>query len=230
MTPEQVKSWQDQHGGPGGPSEGPDANGITTHRAADGSFINVRRDGSLAMQGRGQPSEASPSVPSGETPAAPASALPGSGGMSQAQLEALLKQIAPNGDPRRLEFNQGQRSKTVRSGGGIMGPEVETVQVPYVQWIDRATGQTLEADVEPGGSYTVTFNGKKEANQGGAATTPAQAQQQRPGKDKKPVPNRPGYYEVTTTDPENNQSETHYEDAQGTRVEKLPPTEAERKA
>jgi hypothetical protein len=54
--------------------------------------------------------------------------------------------------------------------------------------------------------------------------SPAAQQPQKPttGEVRKPVANRPGYTEVTTTDATTGKTETHYEDANGTRLATLP--------
>src|SRR5690348_13982197 len=102
MTPEQIQQWYAQHQGQAGEPEGPDSNGITTYRAADGAFINVRKDGTLAMQGV-SPGRATAEQQPPDQPPAPGP-QPTSGAMSQSQLETLLAQVAPNNDPGRLEF------------------------------------------------------------------------------------------------------------------------------
>lgn len=174
MDPE-VKQFLDAN--PGYTTEGPDQNGTLTYRAPSGAYINVRKsDGKIAMRGFGPPSESqgqeqapAPEAPASTPAPSPDTTLPGTGPATQQQMEALLAKIAPNGDPNRLEFNQITRKKTVTTGSGIMAHS-ESVTVPVVQWIDRATGQTLEADVEDDGSYTITKNARVPQNIGQAAT------------------------------------------------------------
>lgn len=166
MTTDEIKRWQDEHGGPGGDPE-TDANGITTHRAADGSFIAIRPNGTLAMRGHAPEPATAQAAFTGTPAAEPTWAATGGMGMDQQALLALLAQIAPGGDTSRLEFSQGVTKKTQRA---ITGQD-EEVQTPYVQWIDRATGRTIIADVGEGGnSYAVTFNGTKPENKKEGAT------------------------------------------------------------
>lgn len=167
MNPE-VQQFIDQHGGLGVVvKEGPDANGTVTYRAPSGDYIVVRgNDGGISMRGFSPPAEgtaqqqAPPVQPA--APQAPAT----SGRMTQQQLQGLVGAQTPSGG--QWVFNQGTKAKTVKSIAGE-----ETVQVPYVQWIDPATGRTIEADVEPGGSdYTVTLNGIVPGNKTKEAANP----------------------------------------------------------
>lgn len=154
MTPAEIRQWQDEHGGPVEP-EGPDANGITTYRAADGSFINVRRDGSLAMRGHGAP--VAPSVQQSSTEA------PRGMGMTQQELEALLArmgQLGPN--DFREETKQEEMPNPASTANGGLDPQAPTTikgPVVYRTWVKPGTNQRLTVKVNADGSYTQTFSG-----------------------------------------------------------------------
>jgi hypothetical protein len=187
MIPESIRAEIEKHGGLAGAPE-PQGDGTTIYRAVSGDYVVVDdASGQLRMRGFSPPADASAQQqapapqPASATPAPPA-AVPGSGRVTQQQLEALLAQAAPNGDTRRLEFSQGTKDKTVRESdptvaGGVV---TRTVKAPYVQWVDRGTGRVLEADVESDDSYTVTKNGTERNEQGPAATTVAAAGDDKP--------------------------------------------------
>lgn len=144
--------------------------------------------------------------------------------MNQEQLEALLRQIAPNNQPERLEFSEASEVVEVEEPGAYVGadPVKRKVPVRTLTWIDRGTGQTLKVQVNPTtGTYTKVFQGTDPKMQGAPATTAQQQQQEAGSTSRKPVPGRPGFYEVTTTGQDAQgraTSETHYEDEGGTRV------------
>ena len=154
MNPSDIPRWLDEHGGADGPPQ-TDANGVTTHRARDGSYVTVY-NGQVRMIGHGAPAGA----PVNTEPTAAPAAGRGSGAMNHAELDAYIAAQAPGGDVNNWEFNRGTKTKEIQSAAGT-----RTVQVPFVQWIDRKTGRTLEYEVQPGGgSYTEVFNGVKPEN------------------------------------------------------------------
>ncbi|MCC6315455.1 MAG: hypothetical protein IT337_15730, partial [Thermomicrobiales bacterium] len=165
MNPNDIPRWLDEHGGAAGPPE-TDANGVTTHRARDGSYVTVF-NGQVRMIG------SRPTDSSDTTPSAPPAAGRGSGPMNQAELDAYIAAQAPGGDVNNWEFNRGTKTKEIQSAAGT-----RTVQVPFVQWIDRKTGRTLEYEVQPGGgSYTEVFNGVKPENKKDMQNTPGAARE-----------------------------------------------------
>lgn len=93
--------------------------------------------------------------------------------MNQAELDAYVAAQAPGGDVNNWEFNRGTKTKEITTVSGT-----RTVQVPFVQWIDRKTGRTLEYEVQPGGgSYTEVFNGVKPENKKDMQNTPGSAKE-----------------------------------------------------
>lgn len=148
MTPEELQQWI-----AGAASrEGPDAGGNMTYLAADGNYIVVRPNGTLAMRGFRPPDGAAQAQPS--TPAAPAQPSTGVGPATQQQLEARIAQLPG------LVY-QGQSMKTKPSP--IQG--LPDKQVPTVTWINPTTGQTLVAEVgEGGGAYTIVTDGVVASN------------------------------------------------------------------
>lgn len=167
MNPSDIPRWLDEHGGADGPPQ-TDANGVTTHRARDGSYVTVY-NGQVRMIGHGAPV----GVPVNTEPTAAPAAGRGSGAMNQAELDAYVAAQAPGGDVNNWEFNRGTKTKEIQSAAGT-----RTVQVPFVQWIDRKTGRTLEYEVQPGGgSYTEVFNGVKPENKKDMQNTPGAAKE-----------------------------------------------------
>src|SRR4051812_26715573 len=110
-----LDGWLKQHGGEA--EAVPLQQGDVEHRAADGSDVVIRRDGTSAMVGFRPPGESSPQ------PAAPSAVQPpGGSGMDKQALEALLAQIAPNGDPLRLVYTQTTKPvKVTVPGEGLTG-------------------------------------------------------------------------------------------------------------
>lgn len=138
--------------------------GQTIHYAKDGSRVvltqltpdTFRVDDILDKDDPGgAPAVTSPAAP--EQPAAPAAASnPKAGPVSEEELKALVAQHAPGGDVSKWQFSRGTTTRNVTSLGGLQ----QTVTVPYVQWVDRATGRVLKYEVAPGGgSYTEIMNG-----------------------------------------------------------------------
>jgi hypothetical protein len=161
MTPEQIEQWYREHGGKASEPT-TDANGVTAHRAADGSFINVRRDGSLAMQGGGAPAEGAAPVASPPASTAPAS---GGGGMNQQQVEQW---IAQNGGPGAVQYtSEKQRvpnpAFSMTLPDGSVNPQYQPGQPPTVEvvseaWINSKTGATLRVGRRDDGSFDVLEN------------------------------------------------------------------------
>jgi hypothetical protein len=100
--------------------------------------------------------------------------------MTQEELEALLAQIAPNNDPRRLEFSEStEMVESEEVAPGALTATKAKRPVRTMTWIDRGTGQTLRVQATTGTNgvttYTKTFQGIDTKMQGEPATTPAQA-------------------------------------------------------
>lgn len=212
MNPSDIPRWLDEHGGADGPPQ-TDANGVTTHRARDGSFVTVY-NGQVRMIGHGAPA----GVPVNTEPTAAPAAGRGSGAMNQAELDAYIAAQAPGGDVNNWEFNRGTKTKEIQSAAGT-----RTVQVPFVQWIDRKTGRTLEYEVQPGGgSYTEVFNGVKPENK--KDVTPGAAQPPR----REPNPADPT--RMQTWNPQANDGKGGWEDAGQNQeeIERRAKAEAER--
>lgn len=95
--------------------------------------------------------------------------------MTQQELEALLAQIAPNGQTARLEFTEQTVIKKVKrkvpaaSEFGQPTEEEVEVRVPTRTWIDRGTGRTVTVEVNSDGTYTKTYDGTDPKNQGAPA-------------------------------------------------------------
>lgn len=158
MNPNDIPRWLDEHGGADGPPQ-TDANGVTTHRAADGSFVNVF-NGRVTMVGHG-----SQAAPAANT--APAQAA--GGGMDQAALEARIAELQKQYPGLKFmgrSMKEKNRSRVDEDTGRTV---TETVSVPVVEWRDPTTGYTLTAEVGPGGgAYTVTDDRIIPANKGDA--------------------------------------------------------------
>jgi hypothetical protein len=149
--------------------EGPDASGNTTYHAADGNYIVVRSNGTLAMRGFRPPASGAQSQPSEQAAAAPAQPSTGVGAATQQQLEARIAQL-----PGLVYQGQAMKTKTIP---GLPGLPDKQIQVPVVTWINPSTGQTLTAEVESGGgSYTITQDGVIPSNKRADASTTAQAE------------------------------------------------------
>lgn len=104
--------------------------------------------------------------------------------MTQQELEALLAQIAPNNDPRRLVFSEATETVEHEVPGPYVGadPVKSKAPVRVLQWTDPGTGQTLKVLQNPSdGTYTKTFQGIDPKQQGAPATTPAQQAQEELG-------------------------------------------------
>src|SRR4051812_3505334 len=85
MTPAQVGAWLESHGGAAG-GEGPDANGVITQKAADGSSIKTKGTGdSLQVLEKNESGTATGiSAPTAATPSS------GVGTVTQQELEARV--------------------------------------------------------------------------------------------------------------------------------------------
>lgn len=105
--------------------------------------------------------------------------------MRQDELEALLAQIAPNNDPRRLAFSEATETVEVETvdPDDLTGKATIKKKLPVrvLQWTDPGTGRTLKVQQSPDGSYTKTFQGIDPKQQGAPATTPAQQAQDEQG-------------------------------------------------
>jgi len=148
MNTNEIPGWLDQHGGADGPPQ-TDANGVTTHRAKDGSYVTVYA-GQVRMIGHGAQATADQ-----QAPAQPAQRA--GGGMGQQELEARIAELQrqyPGLKFMGRSVKEKNRSRVDEETGRTV---TETVSVPVVQWIDPSTGYTLTAEVGAGGgSYTVT--------------------------------------------------------------------------
>lgn len=164
MTPEQIKQWQDEHGGLDGDPSPPDSRGLVTYRASDGAWVVVGKNGQLVSRGSkpGVIDEKGPGYTEpGQTPAAAPSS--GVGATTQAEIEA---RVAKN--PNLVYRGQTLKTKTIP---GLPGLGDKQIQVPVVSWVDPATGQTLTAEIGEGGAYTVTEDGIVPGNKGPASQT-----------------------------------------------------------
>lgn len=98
--------------------------------------------------------------------------------MNQQELEELLKQIAPNHDPGRLDPSETTETVEVPGTPTYEGqPDVPKTkkQVRVLTWVDRGTGLVLRVQVNPeNGTYTKISQGIDPKEQGAPATTPAQ--------------------------------------------------------
>lgn len=142
--------------------------------------------------------------------------------MNQQELEALLKQIAPNNDPGRLEFSESTEMVDLPTDPNAITVDKQKKPVKVLTWVDRGTGQTLRVQVDPQtGTYTKQFQGVDQKAQGEPATTPAQQQAAAGASKKVPVPGHPGISSVTTSKQQSDGSmaeETHYENDAGQTV------------
>lgn len=157
MNPNEIPSWLEQHDGADGPPQ-TDANGVTTHRAKDGSYLTVyagqvRMISSPPMQP--QTDEQAPAQPAQRT----------GGGMGQTELEAKIAELQKQ-YPGLKFMGQSIKDKDVKTiKDGL--PVTVTTRVPVVEWRDPSTGYTLTAEVgEGGGSYTVVEDRIIDANKG----------------------------------------------------------------
>lgn len=160
MNPSDIPRWLDEHGGADGPPQ-TDANGVTTHRARDGSYVTVY-NGQVRMIGHG-----SQAAPGAETTTAPVQAA--GGGMDQAALEARIAELQKQYPGLKFmgrSMKEKNRSRVDEDTGRTV---TETVSVPVVEWRDPTTGYTLAAEVGPGGgTYTVTEDRLIPGNKGDA--------------------------------------------------------------
>lgn len=161
MTPEEIRAWAQQHGGDAG-ADPPDANGITVYRAADGSFINVRADGSLAMRGRGTPQ----SPATADATAAPPAAPRGGGAMQQQDVEQW---IATQGGQGRVQYTRATKQvdnpaadidKAKAAGVPFQVGAPEKISVSEEKWsaVDangKDTGAVLHVSRRPDGSFDI---------------------------------------------------------------------------
>ena len=163
MTPQELDAWIARHGG---------ADQDT--RSMAGQRIVITKDGSRVVLTQLTPDSlrvddlfekdapapapeapATPSAPAPATSTAPTTSRGGAMAISKADLEAKA-----GGNPNLVYQGQKVVDKTI-SEYGVQ----KTIRVPVVTWIDRRTGYTLSAEVEPGGeSYTVVQDGIDERN------------------------------------------------------------------
>jgi hypothetical protein len=102
--------------------------------------------------------------------------------MNQEQLEALLRQFAPNQQPERLEFTESVETVEVERPGPFAGAEPIKVKQPVrvLTWIDRGTGQVLRVQANTDGTYVKTFQGTEPKTQGEPSVPLPTAAQQQP--------------------------------------------------
>lgn len=180
MTPAEIKAWQDQNGGDAG-VEGPDASGITVYRAANGQFISVRRDGSLAMRGFSPPSEAvSPTSDptTAATPAAPTAApSAGGSGMNQQEIEAWIAQQGGAGAVQysrstRMVDNPAADPITAKAAGVKFDPAAPAkIAVPTEMWVNSKTGAKLHVGRNADGGFDVIENSNADPNKPASSRT-----------------------------------------------------------
>jgi hypothetical protein len=96
--------------------------------------------------------------------------------VNQQELEALLAQIAPNNDPRRLVFGEATETVEREVPGPYAGADPVKTKSPVrvLIWTDPGTGMVLKVHADPGGTYTKISQGIDPKAQGEPATTPAQ--------------------------------------------------------
>lgn len=201
MTPAELKAWLIKHGSADGTPES------NSTRSMVGQDIIFAKDGSKVVltrltpdsyriddilekddQGNVVPSEPTGGEPASSTPApeasteAPATPAPaGSGAVSQDQLGQMLQQQAPGGNVSGWDHSSQVVTRTVPPK--YPGMPSTQARVPVEQWINRQTGYTITAEVQPGGgSYVVTDNGvkpenKTPANQNASAAPPTEKDQ-----------------------------------------------------
>lgn len=170
MNPSEIPAWLEQHGGADGPPQ-TDANGVTTHRARDGSYVNVF-NGRVTMIGHGAPLSVD------EQGAAPAQAQRQGAGMTQQELEAIINGWGANlgaGDFREEVKQEDVPNPAAYDENGqyIQGTPL-TVKGPvtYRTWVKPGTNQRLTVKVNQDGTYTKVYDGadsgiKPEAQQSG---------------------------------------------------------------
>lgn len=157
MNPNDIPRWLDEHGGPAGPPQ-TDANGVTTHRAVDGSYVTVF-NGQVRMVGHGAP-------PAAATEAVPAAQTQRQGvGMTQQELEAII-----NGWGASLgagDFREEVKQEDVpnpaaydENGQYIQGTPL-TVKGPvtYRTWVKPGTNIRLTVKINADGTYTKVYDG-----------------------------------------------------------------------
>ena len=158
MNPNDIPRWLDEHGGADGPPQ-TDVNGVTTHRAVDGSYVTVF-NGQVRMIGHGSPSQGE------QQQAAPAAQTQRQGvGMTQQELEAII-----NGWGASLgagDFREEVKQEDVpnpaaydENGQYIQGTPL-TVKGPvtYRTWVKPGTNQRLTVKVNTDGTYTKVYDG-----------------------------------------------------------------------
>ena len=176
MNPNEIPAWLDQHGGADGPPQ-TDANGVTTHRARDGSYVTVfngqvRMIGSPPMQG----DEQAPAQPAQQRGV----------GMTQQELEAILGGFGTLGPG---DFREEVKQEDVpnpaaydENGQYIQGAPL-TIKGPatYRTWVKPGTNIRLTVKVNPDGSYTQVYSGPD------TAIKPEAQQNQRPHEEPNPA-------------------------------------------
>lgn len=157
QTPEEVGQWLRDHGGPLR-SEGPDANGIVTQYAVDGSWLRQRALPGGATQVL-EVNPAAAAVPGGDGSPPPA-APPRGVGMTQQELEALLAQMGALGPG---DFREETKTEDIPNpkydGTDVLVPPTIKGPVTYRTWIKPGTNQRITVKVNPDGSYTKVFDG-----------------------------------------------------------------------
>lgn len=87
MTPDEIAQWLQQNGGPGR-TEGPDAHGVTIYHSANGPYVSVRANGTVALRGFEAPKLSTP---------ADLQHAAATGGMPQPVMPVALSSTPPPG-------------------------------------------------------------------------------------------------------------------------------------
>lgn len=163
MNPSDIPQWLAEHGGAAGPPV-TNANSVTTHRAADGSYVNVF-NGRVTMIGH---DGAAGAAPEQMQPAAPAS-RPG-GGMNQQEVEAW---IAANGGPGAVQYvsstktidNPAADVAAAKAAGVPFNPMADPkITVKEESWVNSRTGAVLRVSRKTDGSFDVIENKQADPN------------------------------------------------------------------